>query len=410
MIIKSINGTIPFTEKNISIDLDDKKSVVIIGNNGSGKTSLLQEINKYFESIFSNNTGNFIEEIKRDIDNYTRWMNEAESKNDYTSYYRYKKNIDQANLKLKEFQFKINVVIDNIDEMVKESYYKKFIYFYFRASRQISINESHGAKPISEIKESWLSIDQSSMLNRYANQDLESYLITLYTQEALYNKNNEPVKANKLSLWISELEEKISILMECRVNFEFDYENYKLYIVRDQYYRSSFRELSSGYSAILDIFTEILFRASLYSIEPSEIKGIVLIDEIDAHLHLSIQRKVLPMLISTFPKIQFIITTHSPFVLGSSDDFIIFDITKNINIPSLTMYSYENIVKNILDVDVIPNTAREKIQKLKEQIEAGGKDKDLLNSIFSELESSLSILDSESKAIYYTALNMYIGE
>lgn len=91
MIIKSINGTIPFTEKNISIDLDDKKSVVIIGNNGSGKTSLLQEINKYFESIFSNNTGNFIEEIKTNIDNYTRWMNEAESKNDYTSYYRYKK-------------------------------------------------------------------------------------------------------------------------------------------------------------------------------------------------------------------------------------------------------------------------------------------------------------------------------
>lgn len=116
------------------------------------------------------------------------------------------------------------------------------------------------------------------------------------------------------------------------------------------------------------------------------------------------------MLISTFPKIQFIITTHSPFVLGSSDDFIIFDITKNISIPSLTMYSYENIVKNILDVDIIPNTVREKIQKLKEQIESGSKDEDLLSSLFSELESSLSILDSESKAIYYTALNMYIGE
>ncbi|SDB36520.1 AAA family ATPase [Butyrivibrio sp. INlla16] len=53
-----------------------------------------------------------------------------------------------------------------------------------------------------------------------------------------------------------------------------------------------------------------------------DIEGIVLIDEIDKHLHIKIQREVLPKLIGLFPKIQFVLSTHSPFVnIGISDTF-----------------------------------------------------------------------------------------
>ena len=45
--------------------------------------------------------------------------------------------------------------------------------------------------------------------------------------------------------------------------------------------------------------------------------GVVLIDEIELHLHPSWQRKILPALIKTFPNIQFITATHSPQVLSS---------------------------------------------------------------------------------------------
>lgn len=48
--------------------------------------------------------------------------------------------------------------------------------------------------------------------------------------------------------------------------------------------------------------------------------GIVIIDEIDLHLHPKWQRLVLPALMNTFPNIQFIVTTHSPQVLGSVED------------------------------------------------------------------------------------------
>jgi hypothetical protein len=53
--------------------------------------------------------------------------------------------------------------------------------------------------------------------------------------------------------------------------------------------------------------------------KPGDIHGIVLIDEIDLHLHPSLQRALIPRLRKTFPKVQWIVTTHSPLVLANFD-------------------------------------------------------------------------------------------
>ncbi|MEA2691304.1 MAG: hypothetical protein QOJ16_691 [Acidobacteriota bacterium] len=55
------------------------------------------------------------------------------------------------------------------------------------------------------------------------------------------------------------------------------------------------------------------------SSDPANITGIVLIDEIDLHLHPSLQRSLIPRLREALPKVQFIVTTHSPLVLSSFD-------------------------------------------------------------------------------------------
>jgi predicted ATP-dependent endonuclease of OLD family len=53
-----------------------------------------------------------------------------------------------------------------------------------------------------------------------------------------------------------------------------------------------------------------------------QIEGIVLIDEIDAHLHADLQHDVLPALLKMFPRVQFIVTSHSPlFPLGMHKTF-----------------------------------------------------------------------------------------
>lgn len=88
----------------------------------------------------------------------------------------------------------------------------------------------------------------------------------------------------------------------------------------------SLDSLSTGQSALFNMFATIVRYADTVninnSIHLSDIKGIVVIDEIELHLHSTLQREVLPKLIALFPKIQFIITTHSPlFLLGMEDEF-----------------------------------------------------------------------------------------
>ena len=79
-------------------------------------------------------------------------------------------------------------------------------------------------------------------------------------------------------------------------------------------------QLSSGVTSLLNLFLSILrdFDLSNSSLTKAEdIRGIVVVDEIDLHLHVAHQYTILPQLIKMFPNVQFVVTTHSPlFVLG----------------------------------------------------------------------------------------------
>lgn len=84
-------------------------------------------------------------------------------------------------------------------------------------------------------------------------------------------------------------------------------------------------QLSTGEVQLLNLFLSIvrdydLSDGTLESLD--DIKGVVIIDEIDSHLHTIHQKEVLPELIASFPNVQFIITTHSPlFLLGMEERF-----------------------------------------------------------------------------------------
>jgi len=79
---------------------------------------------------------------------------------------------------------------------------------------------------------------------------------------------------------------------------------------------------SDGEKAIITLVADIAYNLALaHDFESDEnylnSPGIVLIDEIEEHLHPNWQRKIIPILTSVFPKIQFFITTHSPQVISS---------------------------------------------------------------------------------------------
>lgn len=91
-------------------------------------------------------------------------------------------------------------------------------------------------------------------------------------------------------------------------------------------------QLSDGEKCTLALFGDLARRLAIANpsmTNPLEGQGVVLIDEIELHMHTSWQRKIVNVLKSTFPNIQFIITTHSPQVLGEvSDEFNVFTLLR----------------------------------------------------------------------------------
>lgn len=84
--------------------------------------------------------------------------------------------------------------------------------------------------------------------------------------------------------------------------------------------------LSTGQLALFNVFSTIVRYADKNDISKSihmnQIKGIVVIDEIELHLHSVHQKEILPRLMKLFPGVQFIVTTHSPlFLLGMNDEY-----------------------------------------------------------------------------------------
>ncbi len=80
--------------------------------------------------------------------------------------------------------------------------------------------------------------------------------------------------------------------------------------------------MSAGESALFCLFGELIKQADRIGKTPDDVEGIVLVDEIDKHLHISMQRVYIPDLMQMFPKVQFIISTHSTFInLGIEEKY-----------------------------------------------------------------------------------------
>jgi predicted ATP-binding protein involved in virulence len=109
--------------------------------------------------------------------------------------------------------------------------------------------------------------------------------------------------------------------------------------------------LSSGELSLISLFGEILHQAdnNKNNIQLSEITGIVLVDEVDKHLHISLQKEILPKLFNLFPNVQFIVSSHSPFLnMGlaeiCTDSNKIFDLDNNgIACSALTNDLYKEV-------------------------------------------------------------------
>lgn len=93
-----------------------------------------------------------------------------------------------------------------------------------------------------------------------------------------------------------------------------------------------FLELAAGYKNIIAMVGDMIIRFSKYQQSKenfSDLEGIVLIDEIDLHLHPKYQKLFVQKLTELFPKIQFIVSTHSPIpLLGAPPNSVIINVSR----------------------------------------------------------------------------------
>lgn len=144
------------------------------------------------------------------------------------------------------------------------------------------------------------------------------------------------------------------------------------------------------------------------NIPPSELTGIIIIDEIDAHLHVSLQRKILPFLTDSFPSIQYIVTTHSPFVLTSVDNAVIFDVSTCQILTDLSMYSYESVAEGLLGVPPISKIFEDTIKKLTNITSQDNFDLNKAELLLKTITPFVDVLDAESEMFYQLAANKII--
>ena len=123
----------------------------------------------------------------------------------------------------------------------------------------------------------------------------------------------------------------------------------------------SLSSLSSGQIALFKMFATLVKYADSYDVQRScnlsNISGVVVIDEIELHLHPSMQADILPMLIKLFPKIQFIITTHSPLFLLGLDKVLGKDSYDIIDLPCASKISTESFSEFISAFKCYENTS-----------------------------------------------------
>lgn len=260
-----------FSIKNLELgELKNKKEIYIVGENGDGKTLLLQAMAIALVGIKDGD----IFELLKDQNSYS-----------------------------------LSIVDSNGQEFSRKS---ETAYNYLLAYGSLRSNNC-------QIKE-----DSSGYLTLFnGTYDLKNPIKWL--QYLDYSE-----KANKkVIISTQKAKEILRHLLNSQIDIDVSPDSV-IFIERGS--KVSFNQLSAGYRGVITIICDLIARFSeIQEVENiSEFQGIVLIDEIEVHLHPKWKYNFMKKLRDTFPLIQFIVTTHSPTViLGADKDAIFYKIYKD---------------------------------------------------------------------------------
>lgn len=286
--------------KDISIPLADNqiRHLILTGKNGSGKTSIVEALAGYLNSML---TGGFGQD-KRGLD------------------------------------IRFNTNVEDISSLGAE---KPYISAYYSADRIFRAEQPRHVEKV--------QLRDEYELTEFPRYEFVKYLLDLKMTEALARNSRKIEKADEIKRWFEHLDNLLQdIFADRTIHLEFDEETFEFHMIQQGKEPFDFNTLSSGYQAVLDIVVDIMMRMQKRTGRSFHfnLPGIVLVDEIETHLHLELQKNIMPLLTSIFPNIQFIVTTHSPFILNSLKDVVIYDLENHLLVEGgLEDVPYDGIVE-----------------------------------------------------------------
>lgn len=371
--IRDVDVTIPPPDAESPLS-----PILITGKNGSGKTTLLDNLRKFTELAICDPAG-----YKQEL-SFVSVYEDALKRDNLANYEKadlqktLKQNKEGLIEKLGHAELTYNIPHTTLDTDTAQ----KFIIAHFIAHRVTSISK---VTAISQPK-----VDNSNKTSK--GKQFLQYLVNRKSQQAFAFTDGKHSEADEITNWFVSLEHFFSSLFEESIKLEFDRNELTFTLKRGEE-TVSFDTLSDGYSSAISIISELVMRMEVNKFGDYSQPGIVFIDEIETHLHVALQKKILPMLRAFFPNIQFVVTTHSPFVVSSVEDSIVVDMETGENINQaveLWNYSYEALVEGFFDTEKFSEVLKNKVnqyEKLKDDGASTREERKLLRQLEKELKN-----------------------
>ena len=374
----------------IPLSEEKRKHLILTGKNGSGKTTVLEELAFTLSKVFRADEIGEPEnqksgEVSDSIDFLVNGITVEYSRN----------REEQRNKRLKAYAEQLKMIKPAVEIYLNDSQKEEdldkafasgeFIIAYYKADRKFAAEvPKHVAK---------IELQPVYTIQENPRKDFVKYLLDLKMTQALAASGGKEEKAQEIQRWFDGLEHLLRTIFENdQLKLAFDEDTFRFSINEPGKDPYDFNTLSSGYAAIMDVVVDIMIRMERYTGRKFQynLQGIVLIDEIEAHLHLELQKTVMKLLTTVFPNIQFIVSTHSPFVLNSLEDAVIYDLEQKILVQDgLSDIPYDGIVEGYFKADLLSDKLKEKFARYKELV----KKKELSDDDFEEIAGLEMYLD-----------------
>ena len=374
---------------NLELNLQGK-STVLFGINGVGKSSILAAVNLLYENIINRLVKQrFKQSIKMEISDIKYGKASTQIRADFRfddeeKIYSYSRYYYRKGHKI-NLSKELSYLVSHYEE-------KYIVEDYIDSENNIVISEEIKNMPIFVnygvnrlVLKTPLRIRKTEDFGQLAafekaieNQIAFSKLFEWFLEQELYEIHMQKQEPAYRDVQLNSVKRAMLAMLDGYKDIHITARPYSMKVYKGEEILDIL-QLSDGEKCTLALFGDLARRLAIANPaleNPLEGTGVVLIDEIELHMHTSWQRKVIEVLKKTFPNVQFIITTHSPQVLGEIDDnFNVFALSRKENeIICETFTNYygldsNTVLEEALNTDSVSRKIKQMVRQMYDAIE-----------------------------------------